>query len=388
MIASAKRPKVLVIDDELGPRESLRVLLKNEFAVQCVDSVDRGVALLKELEPDVIVMDIRMPGKSGIEGLREIRTLDPHVAVIMLTGFGALETAQEALRLGANDYLKKPFDIIEMQDVIRANVRRSVVNRRRASTELELQRLNGQLSTELEQKHLMATLGQASAELVHDLRNPLTAVLGYVQILAEDLTRARETQHGTPEATTEYITLIEQNIQRCRELVEAWQDISRPQRREPKPMQPSSILESVVDAQRMLAMSRRAALRVAVENCEACVLGDAVQLSRALQNIVVNAFDALPAENGYVAISGARLRDQYQIEVLDNGSGIAAVDLPNLFKPDFSTKAAMKKGTGLGLFITRRIIEDHGGMISVESAEGKGTKMTISLPVYEGTPDA
>ncbi|MCO5060738.1 MAG: response regulator [Kiritimatiellae bacterium] len=238
MIATAKRAKVLVIDDELGPRESLRVLLKNEYEVRCVNSVDLGVQILRELEPDVIVMDIRMPGKTGIEGLREIRSLDPHVAVIMLTGFGALETAQEALRLGANDYLKKPFDIVEMQDVIRANVHRSQINRRRASTEHELQALNGQLTSQLEKKDLMATLGQASAELVHDLRNPLAAVLGYVQILSEDLAKARETQHGTPEATTEYIGLIEQNIQRCREMVEAWQDISRPQRRKPEPMRP------------------------------------------------------------------------------------------------------------------------------------------------------
>lgn len=386
MIATAKRAKVLVIDDELGPRESLRVLLKNEYEVRCVNSVDLGVQMLRELEPDVIVMDIRMPGKTGIEGLREIRSLDPHVAVIMLTGFGALETAQEALRLGANDYLKKPFDIVEMQDVIRANVHRSQINRRRASTEHELQALNGQLTSQLEKKDLMATLGQASAELVHDLRNPLAAVLGYVQILSEDLAKARETQHGTPEATTEYIGLIEQNIQRCREMVEAWQDISRPQRRKPEPMRPSSVLEKILDAQRTLAASRNAALQIRVEDPDAQIMGDAVQLGRALQNIVVNAFDALPSENGYVSVSGSRVRDRYTIEVQDNGSGIAPEALPHLFKPDFSTKAATKKGTGLGLFITKRIIEDHAGLIHVESVEGKGTKMTISLPLCAESP--
>jgi len=110
--------KVLVIDDELGPRESLRFLLKNEYRVLCADSVDEGIRLLKAEEPDVVVMDIRMPKKSGIEGLKEIRAVDPYVSVIMLTGYARLETAQEALRQGATDYLKKPFDTHEMQRVV------------------------------------------------------------------------------------------------------------------------------------------------------------------------------------------------------------------------------------------------------------------------------
>ena len=94
MIMNAMQHRVLVIDDELGPRESLRILLKNEYEVITADSVARGLQYLRERQPDAIVMDIRMPGTSGIEGLREIRQIDPNVSVIMLTGYGALETAQ------------------------------------------------------------------------------------------------------------------------------------------------------------------------------------------------------------------------------------------------------------------------------------------------------
>ena len=86
--------KVLVIDDEKGPRESLRMVLKYDYEVFLADRVDGGIKLLREEKPDLVIMDIRMPEKSGIEGLQEIREIDSHVSIIMLTGYGDLETAQ------------------------------------------------------------------------------------------------------------------------------------------------------------------------------------------------------------------------------------------------------------------------------------------------------
>src|SRR5881409_2833533 len=90
MTVSTDLPQILVIDDEMGPRESLRMLLKPDYSVHTADCVEAGLKLLKEKQPDTIVMDIRMPGMTGIEGLRKIREIDPHLSVIMLTGFGAL----------------------------------------------------------------------------------------------------------------------------------------------------------------------------------------------------------------------------------------------------------------------------------------------------------
>src|SRR5437879_839108 len=117
MTVATDLPQILVIDDEIGPRESLRMLLKPDYQVHTADCVEAGLKLLKEKQPDTIVMDIRMPGMNGIDGLRKIREIDPHLSVIMLTGFGALETAKEAVRLGASDYIRKPFDTGEMRDV-------------------------------------------------------------------------------------------------------------------------------------------------------------------------------------------------------------------------------------------------------------------------------
>src|SRR5689334_20577632 len=148
MTASQQTPQVLVIDDEMGPRESLRMLLKPDYKVHTADCLEAGIKLVKEKKPDTIVMDIRMPGESGIEGLRRIREIDPHLSVIMLTGFGALETAQAALRLGANDYINKPFDASEMRKVIGRNVERTRVQRANERAGAEIQELNTHLLKE------------------------------------------------------------------------------------------------------------------------------------------------------------------------------------------------------------------------------------------------
>src|SRR2546425_12119509 len=127
MTAATELPQILVIDDEMGPRESLRMLLKPDYQVHTADCVEAGLKLLKEKQPDTIVMDIRMPGMNGIDGLRKIREIDPHLSVIMLTGFGALETAKEAVRGGANDYIIKALDTGEMRGVIQRNGERTRV---------------------------------------------------------------------------------------------------------------------------------------------------------------------------------------------------------------------------------------------------------------------
>src|SRR6266567_6207850 len=192
MTGSTDLPQILVIDDEMGPRESLRMLLKPSYQVHTAENVETGLQLLQEKRPDTIVMDIRMPGMNGIDGLRKIREIDPHLSIIMLTGFGALETAKEAVRLGANDYISKPFDTGEMRDVIGRNVERTRLHRTSEHDAAEIKELNNRLLKELAQKERLASLGQASAEFVHDLGNPLTIVWGYVQLLAKKLEQSEK----------------------------------------------------------------------------------------------------------------------------------------------------------------------------------------------------
>jgi signal transduction histidine kinase len=380
MIAQGQAPKVVVIDDEIGPRESLRILLKDQYDVHTAGSVREGMRLLAEYRPDTVVMDIRMPGRSGIEGLRDIRSIDPHVSVVMLTGYAVLETAQEALRLGANDYLKKPFDTAEMRKVIGTNVARTQVERRRATVARDLSELSLRLSAELAGKERMASLGQISSELVHDIRNPLTVVQGFVDLLNRQLESSKDGTGRPSDEALRYLAVIEKNVKQCHELLETWQSFGK---REPCSWETVSVAELVQDVvEGAAAMAERVGAELRTEPVEGqcVVVGDRTQLWRAVQNVVKNAIEALRAPGGKVSVGCRRTGGVVEIRVTDTGAGMTAEELHRVFEPYYSTKAP-GKGMGLGLFITRKVIEDHRGVVTVESKPDEGTTMVIRLPV-------
>ena len=379
MTVTTDLPQILVIDDEMGPRESLRMLLKPNYQVHTADCVEAGLKLLKEKQPDTFVMDIRMPGMTGIEGLRKIREIDPHLSVIMLTGFGALETAKEALRLGANDYISKPFDAREMRDVISRNVERTRLQRTSESAAVEIKELNNRLLKELAQKERLASLGQASAEFVHDFGNPLTIVWGYVQMLAKKLD---ESEKGTAEksSSVKELNIIEQNVRLCRELLTMWQSYGSVEASPHKSISVSAILREVIKG--VGAMAVQSGVEFKSEICEdACTLvGDATQIQRAIQNVIINAIQAAAEKKGKVSVNCEQKDFYVDICVADNGPGILPAQMSKIFDPYFTTKQG-KSGTGLGLYITKKVVEDHSGSIKVDSTPQVGSTFTIRLPL-------
>src|SRR6266581_2574062 len=276
MTVSTDPPQILVIDDEMGPRESLRMLLKPNYQVHTADCVEVGLKLLKEKQPDTIVMDIRMPGMNGIEGLRQIREIDPNLSVIMLTGFGALDTAKEAVRLGANDYISKPFDAHEMQQVIDRNVERTRAHRTSENAAAEIKELNNRLLQQLAQKERLASLGQASAEFVHDLGNPLTIVWGYVQLLAKRL-ETSDGADGTQQdaASVKELNIIEQNVRLCRELLTMWQSYGNVEAAPHKPISVCDIVRGVLKGVGAMAVQNGVELKANICEDTCTLLGDA-----------------------------------------------------------------------------------------------------------------
>jgi len=371
--------KILIIDDERGPRESLRILLKNQYEVVLAQTVDEGVEFLRRDHFDTVILDIKMPGKSGIDGLREIREIDSEVSIVMLTGFGALETAQEALRLGANDYLKKPFDATEMQEAARKHVRATRFRRRKVAASLELQELNRRLVDEMGEKSRMASLGQASAEFVHDLRNPLSIVLGYVSLLAGQLAKAKDTVTDQATDTYSYLEIIEKNVRRCHELAQMWKSLGKKDPARMKPIRISDTLHDIIRGAETVARERNAVIEENIQANGCTVMADDIQIFRAVSNLVVNAIHALPEKGGRVLVSCTREADSVEVAVEDNGCGIPPEKLTTIFHPYFSSKE-IDDGIGLGLFIAKRVVEDHEGSIDVKSKPEQGTRFRIQLP--------
>ncbi len=379
MTASPDLPHVLVIDDEIGPRESLRMLLKPNYQVHTANSVEAGLRLLREKRPDAVVSDIRMPGTNGIDGLRRIREIDPHVAVIMLTGFGALETAQEALRLGANDYISKPFDAVEMREVISRNVERTRVHRSSEGAAEEIRELNNRLMKELAQKERLASLGQASAEFVHDLGNPLTIVWGYVQLLAKKLEQSEKDGGVQNTTSAKELNIIEQNVRLCRELLTMWQSYGSQEAAAHRPVNVGQIVQEVLKGAESIAI--QCGVELHADNCEiGLVLGDAVQIKRAIQNVIVNAVQAAAENRGSVTVECTSQEFYVDVRIQDTGCGITPAQMPKIFEPYFTTRQG-RSGTGLGLYITKKVVEDHRGSIKVDSTPDLGTTFTIRLPL-------
>jgi signal transduction histidine kinase len=382
-MTEATPAKVLVIDDELGPRESLRILLKLEFQVLLANSVAQGLKLLQEQQPDVVLLDIRMPDMNGIDGLTEIRKLDSDVAVLMLTGFGALETAQEAIRRGANDYLRKPFDTREIVEVIRRHVQHTRFQRRRRRAAEELHRVNQGLLEELARKDHMAQIGQKSAEFVHDLRNPLTAVLGYVELLGDELRQSKEQLGAHWDDASEFLQSIEKNLAHCRELSEMWLKLGRKDSALIKALPVGEVVREVVETARLANRGRQVEIDLQCDAGSGYILAERIQIVRALGNLVGNAIDAVPDKTGVVRIRCTCANKTVEISVQDNGVGISQENLTRIFEPYFTTKG--KAGTGLGLFITRQVIEQRDGSLTVESRPGAGATFTVRLPLVAAT---
>ncbi|MDF3129514.1 hybrid sensor histidine kinase/response regulator [Kiritimatiellaeota bacterium B1221] len=377
-----EKRKVLIIDDELGPRESMRILLKEEYQVRCEDRVEKGLRALEEYQPDAIVMDIRMPEIDGIEGLRRIREMDKVVSVIMLTGYGTLETARSAIRLGANDYLKKPFDTVEMMRVIADNIRRTDFTRRKDETERNLHNLTEALMTELEEKRNMAKLGQASRELAHDLSNPLTVVISSVDLLARELKNVEDSLRSSDrsESAMEYITVIEEGLERCTELLGVWRNLEKNNDLELSPCNVFSFLSKIGRETEAMIGERKIKLNFFIDGLEDVeIQADTLQLHRTIINLLSNAIDAVSPDDGEVTLKTEMLSNGIGIEISDNGPGIPPELTQKVFEPYFTTKEE-GKGTGLGLFISQRIVERHGGTLRLQNSSEKGACFQIELP--------
>jgi len=363
------RPKVLVIDDELGPRESMSYLLQDEFAVQTVDRVDRGLELIRKESFAVVVMDIRMPQKNGIQGLEELRRIDGDVAVIMMTGYGALASAQAAISLGANEYLKKPFDVDVLQAAVRRHAAQALERKKRAALFRQLEGMYESVKTEQKKHQMHVGYGQAAAEMVHDICNPLVVTIGYTNMLLDEA-QSLSGSSASIDRIVHYAQRLEHCSSFCLHLAESWRQSTK------------HAGKSDTFTLRDAAEETRAVLffdspRIEIEGeADVAVTGVRYEIMRVLQNLIKNSLEAGATR---VILSIRKNAGRAVLAIADNGSGLPPeVMAVILRKPIESTKP---HGTGLGMTICRHIAVAHQAEMKVEARPGGGTVFTLEFPL-------
>jgi len=398
------RPRVLIIDDEAGPRESVRVSLENLYECTAVDNGFDGVDLLDTFRPDLVILDIRMPRIDGIETLRRVREKDPDVEVVLLTAYGSLDTAQKAIRYGVFDYIEKPFDLHGLRAIVARGIER---RRRRAQRDTrydDMEQVLSRLKRDLSSFDRLARIGQLSAGIVHEMKNPLTVILGYTQMLMGRLQKERTGQASglaLSEESARYLAIIEQETVRCTQIARQLLSYSRAPRDE---RQRTTLYELITNIQ--MLVQPQCSVNDVVLSAEppaesAMVRVNIGQMHDVLLNLCMNALEAMAGPGtlrivGRVATrDGSGLADATEterrwlgqldveqvaaIEVSDSGRGIAPEHVAQIFEPFFSTKD-QGEGTGLGLSICREHITEHGGTIDVARTGPDGTTFRILLP--------
>lgn len=362
------RPAVLVVDDEYGPRESIAFSLASEFDVETCERAQDGLARLRERQFEVVLLDIRMPEMDGIRALEEIRKFDREISVIMLTGYGTLATAQQALVWGANQYLRKPPDIHELLKAVRTSYQSTVERRQESRMVSEAAQLNEALKREIQEKEPKVWQARAAVELVHDLANPLTVLIGYAGLLSAEARKIANAGGGAAVLLAEYAEVVERSAGYCQHLAENWRKATR----QSTSFAPVDIVELLLEVKRVIFFSSDS-IRISGPT-RSDVLGEKFELSRVLQNLIRN---SLEAGSTAVEISVFEEADSVGIRIQDDGCGMDDVTREKAWQGDFTTKST---GTGLGLSICRHLIGVHGGKLTIASIPGQGTTTCVTLP--------
>ena len=368
-VDTIEKPLVLIVDDEYGPRESIAYTLSSEFDVVTAERPSEGLKRIQERAFSVVLLDIRMPEMDGIKALQAIRELDRDVSVVMLTGYGTLQTAQQSMVHGANQYLRKPPDIAELMEAVRKQAQASGERRHQAKLNREMESMNSALKREIVEKEPHIWQARAAVELVHDLANPLTVMIGYASLLVQEAKKAARRDPEQAEKLRSYADVVSRASEYCHHLADNWKQTTR------KATEFTDIdLVGLVREVKEVIFFNNAIIQLSGLS-SATIRGSQFELTRVFQNLLKNALEAAATK---VAVSFTQVGEQLEICVTDNGAGMDTETARKALKGGFTTKT---HGTGLGLGICRHLLGAHGATLTLESEPKRGTTMRIVFPL-------
>ena len=398
-----RRGTLLVVDDEDGPRQSLRVIFKDEYDILMAEDGPTAIELAKQHPIDVAVLDIRMAGMSGIEVLERLKYVNPSIEVIMMTAFETTDTIRQALRLRACDYINKPFDLATIRAAVSQAMQRRTLESEIHSNAEKVQELLSELQNQKVEEQIAKTRGDIYASIIHDINGPLTVISGFVQVLNQRLNRNSRLEMEDLEFIKDRLRIIARQVGNCVEISRRYLGFLRRQSEEAPRV---SVNQLFKDLEQLIRVhpgrsDNEFGVQPMAEDLGVKMNGtDVIQI---LLNLTVNAFQSAPLSHR-VEVGGEILREPLDLTafkdgpndrllnvegmdntaplvklwVRDTGPGIPVEVLPKIFQPYFTTKGP-RQGTGLGLNIVQRLIKEGKGALHVHTRPGEGTTFTIYL---------
>ena len=379
---------VLVVDDEKEIRAFLNKALSRlgGFHVELAESGEEALRKLEKEPFELVLTDLKMPKMDGLQLIAEIAKSKPETLTIMMTGHGTIDSALEAMKLGASDYLTKPLNLDEM--ILRL---RKVLEEKQRFVKLkdfadQLERTNQEL------RKIDSMKSEFVSVASHELRTPLAAIKNAVQLILSGKT-------GEINAHQEkFLSMAERNINRLTNILNDLLNLSRIESGKIDLKFENTALGEIIEiaASSLRPHADVKSIQIDVEIPESLptIYGDQEKIEQILTNLIGNAIKFTP-NGGKILISAKPLfqdqrggyGDMVAVSVKDSGIGIPAEHLKALFEKFHQVEGSLQRsvsGTGLGLAITKGLVEAHQGKILVESEVEKGSTFTFTLPVSQG----
>lgn len=380
---------VVIIDDDPAIIELTSVALSRRgYLVYGADSARAGYELIAEKNPELVLLDFKMPEIDGLAALRQIKSQFPDIYVTIFTGNGNEEIAVELMKAGASEYILKPFNLRKLVYRIDNVLHRRNIELHNKALQLEHERLLLQVDTwhqelqqrirekteslqkaqsEITQSEKLAALGYLSAGMAHDIRNPLNTISLFTQLMRQNT--------SDPEQI-DYLGKISKEIERIDTIVRKLLDASVRNRIITKNVRIDQVVNSALEIFAPQIETGKIVVDCSYHAVPPPIKADPAELEQIFTNLFLNALDEMSG-GGRLGIRIDVENRKVVVRVEDSGKGIPEEILPHIFEPFFTTKT---RGTGMGLPVVKRIARIYGGNIVVEKTGREGTVFRMEFP--------
>ncbi|OLB93538.1 MAG: hypothetical protein AUI15_18545 [Actinobacteria bacterium 13_2_20CM_2_66_6] len=396
-----EQPKVLVVDDEESVVVTIKAILQLDgYNVATTTSGKQARKMVRETEYDLVLTDLRLEDGDGLDVLKAVRETHPETVTIMLTGYASLESAIQALRAGAYDYLVKPSEVEELRSTVARGIERRRLGQELRLRVAELAELNASLQLRVDEataelkeryeqlKELDRMKSQFLSIASHELKTPITAMSGFLQVALRRVRRLSQGDAAAPvteglRGITEQLEVVYRQTGKLARLVDELLDVSRIQTGRIEfrygDVDLSELANEVATRMQLTTTTHEITVRRDEANV---VTADRDHLEQVLNNLVTNAIKYSPS-GGTITIEVRPDDGGVRLSVTDQGIGIPEKELDAIFglfyrSPDRAARDAA--GMGLGLYISKEIVVRHGGRIWAESGGVKGSTLNVLIP--------